>query len=308
MTNLRLRLLAGAVCFVGLVTLSAPAAEPTVLELWPGKAPGEKGDIGEEKVEGPRPTDKTPVKRITNVSKPTITVYRPEKDKNTGTAIVVAPGGGYSILAWEHEGTQVAEWLRDLGVTAVLLKYRVPRRSDTPKGEPPIGALQDAQRAVSMTRSKAKEWDINPDKIGFLGFSAGGHLTCWVSNAEKRAYDPVDDADKASTRPNFAIPIYPGGLLDKTDKTKLAPQVQVSKETPPSFLVVAVDDKGSFDATMRYTEALKDAGVKVELHVYSSGGHGFGMRKSDKPWSTWTKRCEEWLRAENLLGGATPSK
>ena len=298
------RLFAAVACCVGCVSLSFAADKPAVLELWPGKAPGETVDIGEEKVEPPRTTDKAPIKRLTNVSKPTITVYRPVKDKNTGTAIVVAPGGGYRVLAWEHEGEQVAEWLQNIGVTAVLLKYRVPRRPDAPQDQPPVGALQDAQRAMSLTRSHAKEWGVNPEKVGFLGFSAGGHLTAWVStNFDKRAYDGVDGADKLSSRPDFAVVIYPGGLLDKTDKEKLAPEIRVSKDTPPSFLVVAVDDKGSFDSTLKYTLALKAAGVGTELHVYSSGGHGFGMRKSDKPFATWTKRCEDWMRAEGFVGG-----
>lgn len=299
----RTRLAAGLVCWAGLVSLAPAADPPTVLELWPGKAPGEKGDIGDEKVEGPKPGEKTPIKRLTNVSKPTISVYRPAKDKDTGTAIVIAPGGGYNVLAWEHEGEQVADWLRDFGVTAVLLKYRVPRRPDAPKGEPPVGALQDAQRAVGLVRSHAKEWGVNPAKVGFLGFSAGGHLTAWVStNADKRAYDAVDDADKLSSRPDFAVVVYPGGLLDKSDKEKLAPEIRVSKDTPPSFLVVAVDDKGSFDSTLKYTLALKAAGVGTELHVYSSGGHGFGMRKADKPFAGWPKRCEDWLTAEGFVG------
>lgn len=279
------------------------AAEPTVIPLWPGTPPGEKGNIAAETRTEPRPGEKPALTRITNVTKPTITVYHP--DHPNGTAIVIAPGGGYRLLAWQHEGTQVAEWLRSLGVTAVLLKYRVPRRPDQPQDQPPVGALQDAQRAISYTRAHAKEWHLDPHRIGMLGFSAGGHLTAWAAtNFNKRAYQPVDDADNASCRPDFAIPIYPGGVLAKGSKDQLAPEIRVNKQTPPCFLVVAYNDTGSFGSTLALLKALKGAGVPAELHVYATGGHGFGMRPGKQPYATWTKRCEDWLRAEGLLGDA----
>ncbi len=165
---------------------------PAPIDLWPGKPPGETGTIAEEKA-----TNKGFVS-ITNVSKPTITVYTPSPEKQNGAAVVVCPGGGYSLLAYEHEGTQVAEWLNSIGVTAVLLKYRVPRREGTAAGDPPPQALMDAQRAISLTRSKAAEWGIDPKRVGILGFSAGGHLSAWASTSfDKRAYEPVDDSDKA---------------------------------------------------------------------------------------------------------------
>lgn len=283
---------------------AATAAEP-VLDLWPGAVPGEKGNVPEEKFLDPKPGEKPPLKRLTNISKPTLTVYKPAEGTGNGTAVIVAPGGGYSVLAWEHEGTQVGEWLQKLGVTAVVLKYRVPRRPDDPKDAPPICALQDAQRAVSVVRSKAKDWNVDPNKIGFLGFSAGGHLTAWTStNHDKRAYETVDDADKQSCRPDFAILIYPGGLLDKADKSKLSSEIRVAKDTPPSFLVVSLDDKGSFDPTVAYLKALKDAGVKAELHVFGSGGHGYGMKPSDKPYATWPARAADWMRSEGFLPAA----
>jgi acetyl esterase/lipase len=215
--------------------------------------------------------------------------------------VVVCPGGGYTNLAWDHEGEQVAEWLNSIGVTAAVLKYRVPRREGTPNGQPPTQALMDAQRALSLVRSHAKDWEIDPARVGILGFSAGGHLAAWASTAyEKRAYEPVDDADKLTCKPDFAIPIYPGGVL-KRGTTEISPEIQVTSQTPPSFLAVANDDRGSLESTVLYYLALKRAGVPAELHVYETGGHGFGMRPSPKAYATWPKRCEEWMRDRGLL-------
>lgn len=282
------------------VPLFARSADPLpVLDVWPKGAPGEKGDLGEEKITKGKGGNVT---SITNVSKPTITIYRPAKDKNTGAAVVVAPGGGYNNLAWEHEGTLVGEWLQSIGVTGILVKYRVPRRADSPKGEPPLGALQDAQRAISMTRAKAKEWDIDPKRIGMLGFSAGGHLTAWAAtNFDKRSYESLDDTDKLSCRPDFAVLIYPGGMVDKVDKEKLAPEIRISKDTPPCFFALAYNDNGPLDGSLKMMSALKKAGVTAEMHIYSGGGHGFGMRAGEKPHTTWPQRCEEWMRTEGFL-------
>lgn len=272
----------------------------TVFKLWPGVAPGEKGNIPEEKFEPAKPNEKPPLLRLGNVSVPTITITKPKPEKDTKTAVIIAPGGGYTILAWEHEGTQVAEWLNDLGVTAILLKYRVPRRPDTPKNVSPLPALQDAQRAIGLVRSKAKELGIEPDRIGMLGFSAGGHLTAWAStNTEKRAYEPVDDADKVSCRPDFAVLIYPGGILDAEKKIK--PEINITKEMPPSFLAVAFDDEGSFDSTVELMRAMKAQKVPAELHVYSAGGHGFGMKNIGKPAQTWPARVEDWMKQSGYL-------
>lgn len=283
-----------------LPAFAAESAKPVVVDLWPGVAPGEKaGAIPPEKYEDPRPNETAPVKRLGNVSKPTLSVYKPAKGAN-GTAVIVAPGGGYNILAWEHEGTQVCEWLNNLGVTAVLLKYRVPRRPDQPKDQPPVSALQDAQRAVGLTRSKAKEWGIDTARVGMLGFSAGGHLTAWTfSTTEKRAYDPIDDADKLSSRPDFAVLIYAGGLVDR--EKKLKPEIKVSKDTPPCFLAVSYNDDGPFTASVELTKALKEVKVPAELHVYSTGGHGYGMKSSDKPYAGWPARCGEWMKEQGYL-------
>lgn len=267
---------------------------PKPLDLWPGKPPGDPDGIEEKHTPGDRG-----FKKVESTAQPTIAVYAPAKDRNTGAAIVVAPGGGYRMLAFEHEGTQVGEWLAAAGITAVLLKYRVPQRPGDGENKAP---LQDAQRAISLTRSRAAEWGIDPARIGILGFSAGGHLAANAStNYDRRAYDPVDDADKASCRPDFAVLIYPGGVLDKEDKTKLSAQMRITKETPPCFLAVSTDDKGSAAGTIRLFQGLRDAGVSAELHVFATGGHGWGMRKSDQTFGGWTARCEEWMRARGLL-------
>ena len=159
------------------------APKPTVLDVWPGPAPGEAGTVGEEKET--RKDGK--VTSLTNVSKPTLSVYRPAADKNAGVAVLVFPGGGYTNLAWDHEGEQVARWLNSIGVTAAVLKYRVPRREGTPRGEPPKQALMDAQRALGIVRSKAADWGVDPKRVGVLGFSAGGHLGAWVVDQRGQA-------------------------------------------------------------------------------------------------------------------------
>jgi acetyl esterase/lipase len=290
-------------CFgtgIAVTPTRAEDSKPLVLDLWPGVAPGEKGNIPEEKFEAPKPKENPPVQRLGNISKPTITITRPKPEIDTGAAVVIAPGGGYTILAWEHEGTQVAEWLNTLGVTSVLLKYRVPRRPDQPKDAPPIGALQDAQRAIGIVRSKAAEWKIDPKRIGMLGFSAGGHLTAWTfSQTAKRAYDPVDGADKLSSRPDFAILIYPGGLLDR--EKKLRPEISVSPETPPCYFAVSYNDDGPLASTLELVKALKEHKVAAEVHIYSTGGHGYGMKASDKPYATWPARCADWMKESGFL-------
>jgi acetyl esterase/lipase len=283
-------------------------AKPLVLNLWPGAAPDETGNIGAEKfLMSPKLDRKQvevtePTKMVTNVTKPTITIYRPAKDKDTGTAVLICPGGGYWNLYWELEGEEVAAWLNTLGVTGIILKYRVPRRPDEPKAEPARRPLQDAQRAMSLVRSKAKEWGISPERIGMVGFSAGGHLAIATATSfDKRSYQAIDDVDKISCRPNFAILAYSGYLKAK-DKDELAPGLHVPKETPPVFLVHGGDDIiSSPEHSVVMYQALKRAGVPAELHIYAKATHDFGVRPSDQPCSTWTRACADWLRHQGFL-------
>lgn len=276
--------------------LANQSGPPQIVKLWPGKVPGETAALPPEGFAPSKTGGKST--SITNISEPTIAIYRPKKADEAGTAVIVAPGGGYNVLAWEHEGTQVVDWLNERGVTAVLLKYRVPRRADQPKDKPPVGALQDAQRAVSLVRSKAKE--LNIKNVGFLGFSAGGHLTAWVSTSyDKRAYEPIDAADEQSSRPDFAVLIYAGGVVSKTSPDQINPEIRVTAQTPPSFLVHAADD--SFQNSIAYFRALRENKVQAELHIYGSGGHGFGMRAIPHPARTWTVRCEEWMGKQGFL-------
>jgi acetyl esterase/lipase len=236
------------------------------------------------------------------VSKPTLTICRPEATKNTGVAVLVFPGGGYNGLAWDHEGEQVARWLNSIGVTAVVLKYRVPRREGTPKDKPPIQALMDAQRAISLVRSKVADWGVDPKRIGVLGFSAGGHLAAWAAtNFDKRAYNLVDASDQASCRPDFAVVIYPGGVV-KRGTAELSPEIRVTPQTPPCFFAQAHDDRVNAENSVAMYLALKRAGVSAELHIYASGGHGFGMRPTGKPVATWPDLCRDWMQSRGLLG------
>jgi acetyl esterase/lipase len=286
-----------------LLSVASPgraAEKPLVLDVWPGKVPGENAPPGPEKILDQKPGEK-PVKRLTNVSKPTITIFRPARDKDTGAAVVICPGGGYHILAWDLEGEEVARWLNSIGVTGIVLKYRVPRPSDLPKDKQPQGPLQDAQRALSLVRSKAADWQLDAKRIGVLGFSAGGHLAASAAtNFDRRAYEAGDDIDKISCRPDFAILIYPAYLLAK-DKDELAPEIRVRKECPPTFFVHAGDDPIKADNSVLMYLALKRAGVRAELHVYAAGGHGFGLRPSAQPCSAWPQRCADWLRTQGFL-------
>jgi acetyl esterase/lipase len=287
-----------------LLAMVAHAANPIL--LWPKGAPGETGTIAAEcdttKPDGRMVAGKRVI-RLGNVSQPTITVYAPPADKNTGAAVLVCPGGGYNILAFDLEGTEVCEWLNSIGVTGVLLKYRVPKRQGDEKHLLP---LADAQRAMRLIRSRAKEWKINPQRIGVLGFSAGGHLTANLSNNHnEKAYDPVDDADKLSARPDFALPIYPAYLVEKKQLDKLASDMKVTSNTPPTFLVQTEDDGIHVENVLFYYLALKQAKVPAELHVYPKGGHGYALRPSDQTVTTWPKRAEEWMRGLGLLSATT---
>ena len=304
--------------FVGLLLVcpGKGADEPLVLPVWPGAVPGDYGTIGPERVRAPSEAPTKDAKWITNVTKPTVTIFRPSPNKNTGTAILVCPGGGYWNLAWDLEGEEVAGWLNTVGVTGVVLKYRVPRRPDQPERLPAPAPLLDAQRAISLVRSRSAEWRIDSNRIGILGFSAGGHLTiATATHFDERAYNPIDEIDKVSCRPDFAVAVYPGYFIEQnpagveTNKSVLAPYIRIPAGTPPVFLVHASDDPvAGVENSVVMTLALKRANVATELHVYARGGHGFGVRKSDLPCSTWTDRCVAWLQNQGMLGTNAQAK
>lgn len=283
-----------------LAATSAFAADaPPTFDVWPGAVPGETGNIGPEKFPDAIPKG---VQKVGNVTKPTLTLYRPPKEKDTGAAIVICPGGGYNILAWDLEGTEVASWLNSIGVTGIILKYRVPVRPGVPKELRYLAPLQDAQRSLSLVRSHAAEWGIDSNRIGILGFSAGGNLSAIAcTNYDKRAYEPIDDADKLSCRPDFAVLCYPAWLVDdKTDE--LDPVIRVTPQTPPMFFVHAADDKIKADSSAVLYLALRHAGVSAELHIFAGGGHGFGLRPTTQPAAgTWPGLCEAWLRSRKFL-------
>ncbi|MBW3600460.1 MAG: alpha/beta hydrolase [Planctomycetes bacterium] len=277
--------------------LNAAGAEPTRIAVWPGEAPGETGEIGEEKTLPPQ--GDRPVTRLTDVTEPEIALYAAPEEKNTGAAVLVCPGGAYHILAMDLEGEEVARWLNSIGVTAIVLKYRVPRRRDRPKHEAP---LQDAQRAMSLVRSRAEEWSIDPERIGILGFSAGGHLAATTAtNFDRRSYEARDAIDEVNCRPDFAVLLYPAYLTAEGDELTLAPEIRVSERTPPVFFAHAGDDRIGPENSIAMYLALKRAGVAGELHVYARGGHGFGLRPSDHPAATWPARCEQWLKSQGVL-------
>jgi len=297
-----------AFLFAITLALSALGAEPLVVQLWPGKVPDETNNMGPERVRMSPQLDRKqvevtePTRMITGVTNPTISIYRPPKEKETGTAMLICPGGGYWNLYWQLEGEEVAAWLNSMGVTGVILKYRVPRRADEPEREPARRPLQDAQRAMSLVRSKAREWGIDANRIGIIGFSAGGHLAIATATSfEKRTYDALDDIDKISCRPDFAVPVYSGYLKAK-QKDEIAPGLHVPTNTPPVFLVHGSEDIISppEHSVVMYL-ALKRAGVPAELHIYANTAHDFGVRTNDRPYSTWTARCADWLRDQGML-------
>jgi acetyl esterase/lipase len=284
---------------------SAALFAQTPLPLWPHGAPGGS-------VNAPAEADTTtakdnliagkPVVRLGNVSNPSLTLYAPPRDKNTGAAVVVFPGGGYRILALDLEGTEVCDWLNSAGINCVLVKYRVPNSGPYPKSS---AALQDAQRALGMVREHAAEWHIDPRRIGVLGFSAGAHLAAALStHFDKRLYAAADAADRLSCRPDFAALVYPAYLTLTERDFAPSPDVQPSGNTPPSFIVQAEDDPVHVENAVSYFLALKKAGVPAELHVYAEGGHGYGLRRTALPVTAWPLAVETWLRTIRILPAA----
>jgi acetyl esterase/lipase len=239
---------------------------------------------------------------ITGVTQPTITIYPAPADKNTRAAMLICPGGGYWDLYWELEGEEVAAWLNSIGVTGVILKYRVPRRAGEPEKEPARRPLQDAQRGIRLLRSRAADWNISTNKIGIVGFSAGGHLAVAAATKfDEHTYEFHDEIDRLSCRPDFAVSVYPGYLKDK-EKNELSKSISIPKNAPPMFLVHGDADLISppEGSALMYL-ALKRAGIPTELHIYANTAHDFGVRKLGRPCSTWTDSCAEWLRTVKIL-------
>jgi acetyl esterase/lipase len=311
-----------------------PSPGHSQLPIWPGAVPDQQPVAGPEETHWwpTGPSGPPGGFSVSHVSQPTMTVYSPT-GKNTRAALIVFPGGGYEDLAIDLEGTEVCDWLTSKGITCVLLKYRVPGEERYPKSAPypksgpypesPM-ALEDAQRTLGLVRLHAAEWHIDPHKIGVLGFSAGGHLSAAIStHFAKRLYPPMDAADKESCRPDFAVAIYPGHLSlsaaewDANQGTKkfvvrhpanadkelaLNPEVPVTSQTPPTFLLQAEDDHvDNVDDSLAYYIALKNAGVPVEMHLYAQGGHAFGLRRTKFPITGWPQLVETWLGTIGMI-------
>lgn len=292
----------------------APAWQPAPgraqVAIWPWEPPDARSGMKPESSKTGGSIAGRPVTEADDVSRPTMTVYAPA-GKNTGAAIVVFPGGGYQILAMDLEGTEVCDWLTTKGVTCILLKYRVPHSG--PYWDPELKrrvippaplALEDAQRTLRLVRAQSARWQIDPHKVGVLGFSAGGHLAAAMSTRfHDRLYKFVDAADDESCRPDFAAALYPGHLwVDEKPGLTLNPEIRPTKETPPQFILQAEDDNvDNVNQALVYYTALKDAKVPVEMHLYAQGGHAFGLRRTKLPITQWPDLVEKWLKTIGMI-------
>lgn len=276
---------------------SPSMSQEQTIKLFPEGIPGETTPMEEkESREGNRVAKET-VLRITDVSEPTITIYEAPEELASGSAIVVCPGGGYNLLAYDLEGDEVCLWLNELGITAILLKYRVPRREGKEKHEAP---LQDLQRAISYVRANADYLNIDANRIGVMGFSAGAHLAVMGSTAyESRSYPIVEKIDKHSCRPNFCMLVYPAYL--DGDNFSLSPEIKVTSKTPPTLLIQTEDDQSYINSSLFYYYALKEAGVPAWMHLYSQGGHGYGLRDTGSVVNSWPDRAEDWFREIGVI-------
>ena len=277
------------------MTMTLMAQHDPVL-LFPDGAPGESrkmkqvDDLSGNKVAG------CPVLRISNVSEHTLTFYPAPVDNNTGTTIIVNPGGGYHILAYNLEGTEICKRFNSFGINCVLVKYRVPRREGLAKH---VAPLQDLQRAIAYTRSHADEWHIDPGRIGVMGFSAGAHLSAMASTAySERTYPKIDAFDEANLRPDFCVLIYPAYLAG--ENFSITPELKVDADTPPTILIQTQDD-GHIDSSLFYYYALKEAKVPAAMHVYPSGGHGYGLRNTGHTVNEWPHRVLSWMRDIGMI-------
>lgn len=264
------------------IILQGNAQQNAIIHLWPGNVPGEDSAKHLARV---YPDTRGNVIRITDINDPLLTVFAPQGNLNTGAAVIVCPGGGNKYLALNMEGDEVAAWLNELGITAFVLQYRVPMKQQ--------GALQDIQRAIRIIRNNAVQWKLDTNKIGVMGFSAGGNLAARATvSFNTITYPPVDATDSLSCRPDFGLLIYPGSLSSGPEHT-LKPEFAVQKNTPPIFLFVANDDAIGLPLSFGY--ALHDAKIPMELHVYPTGGHGYGLRKGNPAAEAWPPLAEKWM-------------
>ncbi|MCD8179369.1 MAG: alpha/beta hydrolase [Tannerellaceae bacterium] len=286
--KLRFKLI--ALFITGIMTTIQAQDNPIL--LFPTGAPGENLQLTEKADNTGNQTGDLPVTRISDVSAPTITIYQAPEEYANGAAMIVCPGGGYNILAYDLEGVEVAHWLNELGITAIVLKYRVPRREGLEKHAAP---LQDAQRAVGYIRANAEKYNIDPVRIGIMGFSAGAHLSVMTSNSgNERTYPIVDAADQVSCRPDFCLLVYPAYL--DGENFSLAPEIKVSADAPPTCIIQTEDDKNYINSSLFYYYALKEAGVQAAMHLYPTGGHGYGLRDTGHLVNEWPDRAEDWMR------------
>ena len=280
-----------------------PATDHTTIELWPGGLPADAKPVSAETIATAKKKaaeEKLP-NRFYYVDTPTLTVFEPPADKKTDLAMVVCPGGGYYMLAFQHEGIDMGKWLADLGITTFVLKYRVPRRDPVNVHWEP---MQDVQRAIRIVRSKATDYKFDPEKLGVLGFSAGGHLTVMAGTQyETQSYPAVDDADKLSCKPNFICPIYAAYLADgyRDDVVELGELIKVTKDTPPTFLAATWDDKMRGAQSALLFARLKKYNVPAEIHMWQKGGHGYGLYKNDQPSDGWEEHLKVWLKTNGYL-------
>ena len=282
--------------FITMFCTSIMAQQNPIL-LFPNGAPGETETMAEEEDSSGNKVAGCPVLRITNVSQPTITFYPAPSDNNSGATIIVSPGGGYNILAYNLEGTEICKRFNSFGVNCVLLKYRVPRRHELDKHTAP---LQDLQRAIAYTRAHAQEWNISENRIGIMGFSAGAHLATMASSSfNQLTYSKIDKNDEASVRPNFCMLIYPAYLHG--DNFSVTPEVKITHKTPPTFIVQTQDDHNYINSSLFYYYALKEAKVSATMHLYPSGGHGYGLRNTGHLVNEWPYRAVSWLSNIGML-------
>jgi len=275
-------------------------------KIWPNGLPAGSTVIDPKKVDELKAKEVADPTRKFYVDSPTLTVYPAPDASSNGCAVVICPGGAYKYLAWQKEGVELAEWFNSIGVTAFILKYRVPRRiPDKIHWEP----MQDLQRAIRLVRQNDTKYKIDSNRVGVVGFSAGGHLAVMSGvQYDTKSYEPIDQVDKRSARPDFICPIYVSYLGDgyKNDKAELGSLVTVTENTPPTFMAAAWDDKFRGAQAALLFSKLREYNVPAELHAYSTGGHGFGIRPSEKPVSTWHKHLQAWMKESGFLTPEQP--